>query len=593
MKDNVIQKKSYEFSLQIIALYRKLCKANEYVLSKQLLRSGTSIGNSKFKIHLGPLGSNLKLIPVFAILTTILLTTSPLYALSSSNIPLDSPVYLYLEKLAGFGLISSDIKGLKPFSKSEAARLVLEAERNLSTADMIAPDFINKLIEGVRERIPREISLLENSATQPRMFDYNPVSSLRLRYVYLDGAPRDYTRTAVDPGHQSAFGFIGGDLRPFGPLNVHVTGTEGTPLLENNNGIVYRRGSSGELRWAAEGSFSDVASALVEPVVLATGNDAKIVLNRGYVKLGGGGLELEVGRDENWFGPGYRGTTTLTNNARNFDLVKLSSPEPVDVAWLKRLIGYVKYSLIVSQFDETDIGTADHRQPYFIGAKVAVKANSSFEYGANFVRQTGGPGFVGSPDTYLGGGQNDQSNTIAGIDLRWRIPGLKNTELYGEFSGEDNAGGVWPIVESYVAGIFVPCLTDSCRDDFRFEYFFGSVMLYGDWQFPRGYVYQDMTPGHSQGGAGVQEFFGRYSHWFDVSNRLALEYFYTERGRSYRTGSQVMESKHAGRAFWNLPLSRDLDAELGYGIEKITNLDLVDGAERTNQLLTFEVRYRY
>ncbi|MDD2272297.1 MAG: four helix bundle protein [Desulfuromonadaceae bacterium] len=44
MKDNLIQQKSYDFTLQIIVLYRKLCKANEYVLSKQLLRSGTSIG---------------------------------------------------------------------------------------------------------------------------------------------------------------------------------------------------------------------------------------------------------------------------------------------------------------------------------------------------------------------------------------------------------------------------------------------------------------------------------------------------------------------------------------------------------------------
>ncbi|MGB9082876.1 MAG: four helix bundle protein [Desulfuromonadaceae bacterium] len=43
-EDNIIQKKSYDFALQIIALYRKLCKANEFVLSKQLLRSGTSIG---------------------------------------------------------------------------------------------------------------------------------------------------------------------------------------------------------------------------------------------------------------------------------------------------------------------------------------------------------------------------------------------------------------------------------------------------------------------------------------------------------------------------------------------------------------------
>lgn len=44
MKDNVIQMKSYAFALQIIVLYRKLCKSNEFVLSKQLLRAGTTIG---------------------------------------------------------------------------------------------------------------------------------------------------------------------------------------------------------------------------------------------------------------------------------------------------------------------------------------------------------------------------------------------------------------------------------------------------------------------------------------------------------------------------------------------------------------------
>ena len=549
--------------------------------------SKLKIQNSKFKIPLPT-----RLASLLAVL--LLLTATPLWASSSANISLDSPVYLYLEKLAGFGLIASDIKGLKPFSKSEAARLLLEAEQNLSSVNVAAPDFVGELTKRIRKAIPREIALQENPSVQPPLFDCNPISNLSLRYVFLDGAPRDYTRTSWDPAHQSAFGFIGGDLRPLGNGGpVQVTGTEGTPLLENNNGIVYRRGSSGELRWGVEGYFSDRASALLEPVLLATGNDAEIRLNRGYVKLGGVGLELEVGRDENWFGPGYRGTTTLTNNARNFDMIKVSSPEPLDYAWVKRWIGNVKYSLIVSRFDDTDTGTPNHRRPYFIGAKLSVKPNSSFEYGVNFVRQQSGPGFAGSSDTIFGGGNNDHSNSIAGFDLRWRLPGLKNTELYGEFSGEDNAGGVWPIVESYVAGLFVPCLTASCQDDFRFEYFFGSVMLYGDWQFPRGYVYQNMTPGHSQGGAGVQEFFGRYSHWFDARNRLALEYFYTERGRSYRTANQVMESKHAGRIFWNLPLSTHLDADLGYGIESISNLNLVDGVGRTNQLLRATLNYGF
>ncbi|MDB5262409.1 MAG: four helix bundle protein [Adhaeribacter sp.] len=45
MKENIIQKKSYAFALSIIRLYKILtAEQKEFVLSKQLLRSGTSIG---------------------------------------------------------------------------------------------------------------------------------------------------------------------------------------------------------------------------------------------------------------------------------------------------------------------------------------------------------------------------------------------------------------------------------------------------------------------------------------------------------------------------------------------------------------------
>lgn len=39
-----IQEKSYSFALRVIDLYRTMLAHNEFVLSKQLLKSGTSIG---------------------------------------------------------------------------------------------------------------------------------------------------------------------------------------------------------------------------------------------------------------------------------------------------------------------------------------------------------------------------------------------------------------------------------------------------------------------------------------------------------------------------------------------------------------------
>ena len=44
MAESIIQQKSFSFALEIVELYRSIVAQHEYVISKQLLRSGTSIG---------------------------------------------------------------------------------------------------------------------------------------------------------------------------------------------------------------------------------------------------------------------------------------------------------------------------------------------------------------------------------------------------------------------------------------------------------------------------------------------------------------------------------------------------------------------
>ncbi len=43
-KENIILDKTFDFALSIIELYKQMIEQKEYVLSKQVLRSGTSIG---------------------------------------------------------------------------------------------------------------------------------------------------------------------------------------------------------------------------------------------------------------------------------------------------------------------------------------------------------------------------------------------------------------------------------------------------------------------------------------------------------------------------------------------------------------------
>lgn len=45
MKNNIIKNKSFDFAIRIVKLYQYLCnEKKEFILSKQLLRSGTRIG---------------------------------------------------------------------------------------------------------------------------------------------------------------------------------------------------------------------------------------------------------------------------------------------------------------------------------------------------------------------------------------------------------------------------------------------------------------------------------------------------------------------------------------------------------------------
>jgi len=43
-KTNIIRDKTYEFALDIIQLYKRMLEEKEYIVSKQIVRSGTSIG---------------------------------------------------------------------------------------------------------------------------------------------------------------------------------------------------------------------------------------------------------------------------------------------------------------------------------------------------------------------------------------------------------------------------------------------------------------------------------------------------------------------------------------------------------------------
>lgn len=536
-------------------------------------------------------------LPVLTVLFILLLVPRLSWGLASNNINLDSHIYTYLEKLSGFGLIDTDVHGIKPFTKAEAARLVIEAEGNISRLKPEEAGLATQIINFVKVLIPREVDLYNQEDSTP-VVDFHPVSSARFRYVFLEGRSRNYTRLVSYEGRNGFFGL--GHLEPgFPGGEVQTGGRESTPLLENNDGINYKEHNNFEFRTDSEFFFTRYLAGLVEPLVLVSGvgtdTFVRYMINKGYVKLGGHGLELEVGRDENWFGQGFRGTTILTDNARNLDEIKLSSPEPVDWPWFKRNIGLLKYALVFSRLSRS--GEGDNlRQPWFVAAKLSVKPSPDFEVGVNFSRQQGGPNVI-QPGLvkaiFSVGTTNNGSNTLAGIEMRWRLPWrwFRGTTVYWEYYGEDSYV-VLPIVESHIAGIYIPRLTSDGRNDFRFEFFYGNPIAYTDYKYPEGYTNKNLIMGHSQGGD-TKDYFGRFTHYFSERHTVALEYFHTQRGWIGRLAGQAVEEIDGGRIFWSLPLTDDWDVLLNYGYENIRNFNLTKNDNRQDHLVRLDISYRY
>jgi hypothetical protein len=99
-------------------------------------------------------------------------------------------------------------------------------------------------------------------------------------------------------------------------------------------------------------------------------------------------------------------------------------------------------------------------------------------------------------------GSNDRSNMIAGIDFRLNFPGW---QVYGEFGGEDEAGGL-PSKNAGLVGFFFPSAFETV--DLRLEYadFAYTDEIANAWYdhgiYTDGYTYNGRILGHHVGGDG-------------------------------------------------------------------------------------------
>lgn len=250
---------------------------------------------------------------------------------------------------------------------------------------------------------------------------------------------------------------------------------------------------------------------------------------------------LIAGQIPTYWGPGHDGSLIRGDASRPVDgvTVQRANQNAFESKWLS-WIGPWQYQAFAGQLDDYK-AVPDAK---LIGLRLTARPFPALEIGASRAIQWGGDGrpeslnslwdaITGTKDNG-GTGKKDPSNQIAGFDGRLFLQPLLNVpvSLYGQFIGEDEAGGL-PAKYMYLGGA-----------DFSSIYKDMPYQLYAEWADTRtngevrrisyahtiykdGYYQHGFPLGHAIGGDGQIYSVGGDIR-FDVMNRLSGRVLYAQ-----------------------------------------------------------------
>jgi len=482
---------------------------------------------------------------------------------ASVNIPLDSLFYEDIGLMIAQGLVQSDLSSTRPITREEAGRLLAEAGYYAGIEEI--PYATTSLLHRLSEDYDEEISLATAQASTPRTA-FKPLDELSITYMNLDG--------------------------PFSTFN--------------NEGIDYFDGHNATVRFQSKARLWRVFSFYLEPLFLYNeniqgieGNDESTVrLHKGYIKFTVDNFEIEWGKDTLWWGPGYHGALLMSNNARPFEMYKISNPRATLLPWIFRYLGPFRYNLFISELDKEAASEHPPNSKLF-GARIDFKPHPLFEFGMSYLSHFGGdrPGIAGLnlsdyfhiilSDECRSGDKRD-SNKQAAMDAAFTIPNVSDflpladsVKLYGEWGGEDQ--GVTPDKRAYLLGLLFNNVYRLHGLNLRAEYArlsprSGPGAWYGHPVWPM--KHYGRVFGHHAGTDSDDLF-------FEISHKSRDRFSYKLGFDKERSGLSKANTQEKQQYFIEAgcKIRKWLKVTITYGREEISNAGNVEGAEQKNRIV--------
>lgn len=475
-------------------------------------------------------------IRVLIVIATILIFAR--YTPASVYVPLNDEVYTILTQLEAEGIIHSGLLTTRPLSYKEIARIIKEMERDPRSES----GYIKGLISTLKKRFKEE--LMDISFIKPVERSY-------IIYIYQDLEDFSY----------------------------------------NNDGDTYERGNNLRVGFSSRAELG-LFSFYLNPEFRQSDNKGGLTVKNWYGILNLKGLELLVGKQSQWWGPGYHGALLLSNNATPFTMLKITNPHPVLLPWVLRYLGPFRFVFFVTRLEEE---RKDFPEPYLWGLRLNFKPIPYIETGLQRTAILGGSGRSEDLNTWLNSFTGKGENTIgveagdqrAGFDIKLTIPfKWQPLQLYAEAAGEDEAGGL-PSHWAYLTGVYLPRILNLERISLRAEYATTHVeghpnVWYNHHLYTEGYTYKGRIIGHHMGTDSKDIFMELSYHIPERDGRISISYDIEE----HNLTGIIRQRNNEATLKISLRLKKDLKAKVSYGYGRITNAgNISDMSEKINKVM--------
>jgi len=498
--------------------------------------------------------------------------------MSSPYVPMDSWVYPAMERLIAMGYIHSADLGMRPWTRMECARLLLEEAKDAIAANTEEESEPGKLYAALISEFGEEAARWNGAANLGLSLD-----SVYTRVTGITGTP-------LDDGLHFGQTIVNDYGRPYGTGFNNVTGITGHTVAGPLSFYV-----RAEYQHAASlpGPSVQTAQAIQSvdglPIPPATGTlppANRLDLLEAYIGMQFNNWQITFGKQALWWGEDQSGPMLFSTNAEPILMLQINRVTPFELPSVFSVLGPIRMDYFIGRlsgyhwvFGENSTFTGSwaeslQDQPFIVGEKVSLKPTNNLELGVSATTLFGGPGVPATAHKLLQamfssgngfpGSPGDAGDRRGGFDFAYRIPGARDWATFYADAFTDDQANPWFAWNktALTSGIYLSHVPGVPKLDLRVEGVYtdppgGGIrtehgFFYSNDRFRSGYTNDGNLIGSWIGrqGQGAQAW---TSYWISPKNKVTFNFRHQEVSPNFIPQGGALTDFGVSGSYWLRP----------------------------------------